>query len=317
MKKNCHEKLFIAVAGHLVDDEIIRPGSKKISALGGISYNLAALLTVMKNGGIFPVCEIGQDIQAKFSKAFRENEIVDSSGVRILSRPNVVNKLVYNSNGNREEWNSRIPARLSLVSLSDDIDALLLNFISGDDVGIEELSGFKERSNALIYCDYHSLALGRDDRGKRFYRKHPEWEQYLAQVDIAQMNSKELATITGNESERSAKIAAGCMMIHRAGPKIVVVTMGRKGAVISLDNGRLKYFLPPIPIFQEIDPTGCGDTFASVFLYNYLLKGDPLKSAEIATGYAAAKATFCGIEGFSRIDDIVRDLKPCPKPIKI
>lgn len=317
MNKNRYEKLSIAVVGHLVDDEIIRPGGAKISALGGISYNLAALLSIMKKAIIFPVCEIGQDIQAKFNKEFGENEIVDSSGVKILSRPNVVNRLVYDHSGNREEWNSRIPDRLSLVSLSDDIDALLLNFISGDDVGIEELSRFKERSNALIYCDYHSLALGRDDQGKRFYRKHPEWEQYLAQVDIAQMNSKELATITGNESDRAAEIAAGCMMIHRAGPKTVVVTMGRKGAVISLDNGRLKYFLPPIPISQEIDPTGCGDTFASVFLYNYLLTQDPLKSAKIAAGFAAAKATFSGIDGFNRIDDTVRDLKPGSEPIEI
>ncbi len=317
MNNNRSEKPSIAVVGHLVADEIIHPGGAKISALGGISYNLAALLSIMKKGIIFPVCEIGQDIHAKFNKAFGENEIVDSFGVKILSWPNVVNRLVYDYSGNREEWNSRIPDRLSLEKVAGGIDALLLNFISGDDVGVEELFRFKEKSNAFIYCDYHSLALGRDDRGKRFYRKHPQWEQYLAQADIAQMNLKELATITGHESERAVKIAAGCMMIHRAGPKIVVVTMGSKGAVISVENGRLKYFLPPVPIYKEIDPTGCGDTFASVFLYNYMLTQDPLKSAKTAARYAAAKATFSGIDGFNKINDIVRGLNSGSEPIKI
>ena len=83
VNNNHNDKPSIAVVGHLVDDEIIRPGGEKISALGGISYNLAALLSVMKKAKILPVCEIGQDIQAKFNKTFGENEIVDSSGVKI------------------------------------------------------------------------------------------------------------------------------------------------------------------------------------------------------------------------------------------
>ncbi len=307
----------IAVVGHLVADEIIRPGGEKVSALGGISYNLATLLAVMKSGKILPVCEIGRDIEPEFNKAFGSSELVDSSGVKVVSEPNVVNRLEYDNSGNRTEWNSRIPDRLSLENIRGRPDAVLMNFISGDDLAIEDLTRFRGRFNGLIYLDYHSLALGRDDQGKRFYRKHPDWEKYVAGADIVQMNSMELATIAGKNANDAEKVGENCKMVHDTGPKICVVTLGKDGLVLSLDSGKTTYFIPSIPVPLEVDPTGCGDTFASVFLYSYLLAGNVLKAAKRANKYAAAKATFAGIDGFDSISEIADRLGPSPEPVKI
>ena len=307
----------IAVAGHLVADEIVYSDGEKISAPGGISYNLAALLSIMKSGKIISICEIGSDKDDLYEEYFGKHDIVDSSAVRRTALPNVVNRLVYNSDGNREEWNSRVPERLSLDNIGNDVDAVLVNFISGDDFGADELIEFRDRFSGLIFCDYHSLALGRDNDGKRFFRKHPEWERYLSQADIVQMNIAEFATISGIERLSFGNIIAACSLIHGLRPDICIITLGRNGAVLSMERGKTVYHLPPIAVPNEIDPTGCGDTMAAVFLYNYLLSSDPLQSASIASRYAAAKVTFAGLNGFKRIDSILDSVGTGAAPVKI
>lgn len=307
----------IAVAGNLVADEIFYTGGEKVSALGGISYNLAALLSIMKDGKIIPLCEIGSDKEELFEEYFGKSDIVDSSAVRRTTLPNVVNRLVYNNDGSRDEWNSRIPERLSLENIGNDVDAVLFNFISGDDFSVDDLSEFRGRFEGLTFCDYHSLALGRNGEGKRFFRKHPEWERYVSQMDIVQMNIAELATISGVEGLSFGNIIAVCSMIHSLRPDICIITLGRNGAVLSAENGKAVYHLPPISIKNEVDPTGCGDTLAAVFLYNYLLSRDPLQSAVIANRYAAAKVTFAGLDGFNNIDSIIDGMGESAAPVKI
>jgi len=309
--------LQIAAAGHLAADEIIYSDGEKISAPGGISYNLAALLSIMKRGKIIPVCEIGFDIEELFNEYFGKYDIIDSSAVRKTPLPNVVNRLVYDSDGSRNEWNSRIPDQLFLEKLDNKVDAVLMNFISGDDFGVDELTRFRERYGGIIFCDYHSLALGRDSEGKRYFRKHPEWDRYLSQVDIAQMNIAELATISGVEGLSFGNIIAVCSLIHNLGPDICIITLGRNGVVLSMNKGKEVNHIPPVIVHNEIDPTGCGDTFAAVFLHDYLLSGDPLQSAAVANRYAAAKVTFAGLDGFKRINSILEGLGPDAEPVKI
>jgi hypothetical protein len=307
----------IAVVGHLVADEIIYHSGEKISAPGGISYNLAALLSIMKEGKIIPLCEIGFDMVDLFEEYFGKHRLVDKSAIRETSLPNVVNRLVYAGDGSREEWNSRIPDRLSLDDITEDLNAVLMNFISGDDLAVEDIENFRERSDCPVFCDYHSLALGRDGEGKRFFRKHPEWERYLAQMDIVQMNIAELATISGVEGLSFGNIIAVCSLIHNLGPEICIITLGRNGLVLSMDKGSSVYHIPPVVVADEVDPTGCGDTLAAVFLHNYLLSGDPLHSAVSGNRYAAAKATFSGLDGFKDMGSIMERIGSGAEPVKI
>jgi adenosine kinase len=311
------EEPRIAVVGHLVADEIIYAGGDKTLAPGGISYNLAALISVMDRGRIIPVCEVGSDYEETYSAYFGGNGLIDSSFIRKIDLPNVVNRLVYDGEGGREEWNSRIPERLSLADIDRGIDAALINFISGDDLSAEELSDFRNRYEGVIFCDYHSLALGRDPAGKRFYRKHPGWEKYLSAADIAQMNIAELTTLCDLSSLNFGDIMSACRAIHSLRAGMVIITLGKNGAVLSLEAGKSAYHLPSLPVDNEIDPTGCGDTFAAVFLYYYLITGNPLKSAAIANRYAAAKAAFAGIDGFRSLDSVLRSLGPEMEPVKI
>ena len=305
----------IAVAGHLVYDEIVFPSGKSEVSLGGISYNIAALCAMMRKGRLYCVCRIGSDRKAEFDRIFEHCPVLDNSLIKTADKLNVVNRLVYSTNGSREEWNSRIPEPISLQAIPAEIDALLMNFISGDDVLTDDLDMFRRRFDGVIYLDYHSLALGHNPDGSRFYRYNKKWMEYVSAADILQLNAAELFSIVGQSESVPEAIAVQCRMLHEQGPGAIIVTMGNRGAVISGESGERKYFIPPLNIVREMDSTGCGDTLAAVTLYNYLISGDILSSAIEGSRWATAKATFSGLQGFSSIQEILDRIGPSPKLI--
>jgi hypothetical protein len=307
----------IVVAGHLVHDEIVLPGGCSITALGGISYNLAALCSAMSAGNLIVLCEIGTDIKPVFDNTFKSCDIMDRSLIRTTNLPNVVNRLVYDSHGSRTEWNSRVPGGISLINAPRDIDAVLLNFISGDDISLEELRLFGDRFGGIIYEDFHSLSLGRNPDGSRYFRKNPNWREYVSIADIVQLNLAELGTITGKNVADVEEAVSDCEVLHQAGPENVVVTMGDKGSVLSMESGKRKYQIPVNKIEKEVDATGCGDTLAAVALYQLIKTGNLLFAVSEGCRWAAAKATFSGISGFVDISGVLDRVGPTSRPVEL
>ena len=306
----------LAVVGHLVCDRIVLPGGETTEALGGVSYNIAALTSLMKAGRLLPVCEVGEDIKSVLPETFGKSPVFDDSAVKYTSLPNVVNTLVYDSSGSRQEWNSRKPEPLSLVNIPENVDAVLFNFISGDDVTLDELEAFRKRFDGITYCDFHSLALGRSRAGKRFFRTHPRWREYLSPMDVVQMNLAEFATIAdarGTMREAASRIG----IVHENGPETVIITMGKGGFLLSENSGKEIYHVPAVQIPDEVDTTGCGDTLAAALIYHFTVSGDISQSAANANMHAAAKATFSGIDGFADIDRIISSLGPPVEPVRI
>lgn len=294
----------IAVAGHLVYDEIVFPDGTITSALGGITYNLAAFCAVMTDGQLLPVCEVGSDRRGTFDEAFGHCGILDDSLINTIDMPNVVNRLVYNDEGERMEWNSRVPESLSLAPIPKTVDCALLNFISGDDFELNDLGKFRNSFDGIIYMDYHSLALGRLPDGSRYFRKHPRWREYTSAADILQLNLTELSTIVKSKGSNPKSVMDSCKAIHDSGPDTIIVTMGENGVVLSIASDSTAWFIPPISIEREVDTTGCGDTLAAVTLYHHIRGDNILRSLRKASLWAAAKASFSGFNGFKEIEEI-------------
>ena len=307
----------IAVAGHLVYDEIVFPDGAITSALGGITYNLAAFCAVMTDGRLLPVCEIGSDRRETFDKAFGRCGVLDDSLINTIDLPNVVNRLVYNERGKRMEWNSRVPESLSLAPIPKTVDCALLNFISGDDFELNDLRGFRDSFDGIIYMDYHSLALGRSPDGGRYYRKHPRWREYTSAADILQLNLAELSTIMETKGADPKSVMESCKAIHDSGPDTIIVTMGENGVVLSVASDSTAWLIPPISIEKEVDATGCGDTLAAVTLYYHIRGEDILQSLRKGSLWAAAKATFSGLDGFADIENILARIEPSIEPLKL
>lgn len=309
MVKLLRKTPVIALVGHMCKDEIISPNGILKTAFGGTAYNLAALASVMKAGTILPVCRLGLDMDELSEPLFSISPLIDKSGVLRSRFPNVIHRLTYAKSGERAEWNSGKQTPLPLGPVCLQADAILLNFISGSDVRLGDLKKFKTVYKGLIYSDFHSLSLGYSKAQIRYHRRHPYWKEYLAAIDMLQMNIGELRTLFDDSFDDIGTIKQVCRVLHTLGPRNINITLGSKGVIVSDIKNRILEHLQAAKIPKEVDPTGCGDTFAGVFLYNYLLNGDTLKSAKTANLYAAAKATFSGLDGFKEIHSLVEHLK--------
>lgn len=115
----------------------------------------------------------------------------------------------------------------------------------------------------------------------------------LACTDILTPNQTEAESITGIKiiDETSAHKAA--KLIHEAGPKIVIITMGAKGVYVSSDNE--SFFMPAFRV-NAVDTTAAGDVFNGALVVA-LSKGAPLRQAvEQACKAAAISVTRIGAQ---------------------
>jgi sugar/nucleoside kinase (ribokinase family) len=114
--------------------------------------------------------------------------------------------------------------------------------------------------------------------------------EVLSKVDALVINDEELRQLAGDHNIKRSALA-----VLRMGPKTLVVKRGDAGAMLFDESG--VFFAPAYPLETEVDPTGCGDTFAGAIL-GVLARGERIdrsawKRALLA---GATVASFC-VEG--------------------
>jgi 2-dehydro-3-deoxygluconokinase len=113
----------------------------------------------------------------------------------------------------------------------------------------------------------------------------------MAQADIALPSLEDAVALTG-----LAEPEAILDFYLRLGPRIVVLKLGAKGAMLATPEARV--LIPPFPC-TPVDGTGAGDTFCGSFLAR-LIAGD---APEQAARYAAAAAAL-KCEGYGAVTPI-------------
>ena len=106
-------------------------------------------------------------------------------------------------------------------------------------------------------------------------------KEVLAISKIFFLNHEEAFQFTGvNDIHDAAN------HIHLAGPEIVVIKMGAKGAYLSIDSDG--FYFPAFPVKTVVDPTGAGDSFAGGFMGYLAQTDDPDFIEAVLTGTAMA-----------------------------
>ena len=113
-------------------------------------------------------------------------------------------------------------------------------------------------------------------------------KEVLAVSRIFLINHEEAIQFTGTKD-----IPDAACILHSAGPEVVVIKMGAKGAYISFNNRAL--YVPVFPVERVVDPTGAGDSFAGGFMGCLAQAGKPDFIEAVLTG--SAVASF-GVENF-------------------
>jgi ribokinase len=115
----------------------------------------------------------------------------------------------------------------------------------------------------------------------------------LEKVDVLIANETEILVLTGADEIGMHTAAAACKPLHDAGVGSVIMTLGKKGALVTNKDGDTRV---PGYVVKAIDTTSAGDTFTGT-LACLLAEGRGLEEAvSFANAAAALSATKQGAQ---------------------
>ena len=233
------------------------------------------------------------------------------AGIQMVAEPNNRVELHYLDDERRSEYQRGgvKPWRWEeLAPVLPSLDALYINFISGNELELETARRLRVGFAGPIYADLHSLMLGYDADGLRIPKPVQEWRDWLHCFDILQVNEDELALLSHfwGDPWRFASEVVGDEL------RLLIVTLGSRGAAyvaspayqdnpLSWRRSGLhvhKTLTRPGPAASQLvpaeklndpgDPTGCGDVWGATFFFR-LLAGDALPVAMAHANQTAAR----------------------------
>lgn len=249
-------------------DVSLKDGDNFKKMAGGAPANVSA--TIARLGGkASMIGKVGNDSFGDFLVETLEDYQVDTSMVvRDKSLPTTMALVSLVTGGERDFQFYRGAdknLRMTDFSLTDVMESKVIHF--GSATALLE-APLRETYFSLIKRAYNEKKFisfdpnFREDLWKGNENEFIELSrEILAYTDFVKVSDEELAILT-NEDE----VSNGIAKLHQFGAKIVAVTIGEEGSIIS--NGE-KYEVVPSKSIEAIDTTGAGDAFVGAVLYQF------------------------------------------------
>ncbi len=244
----------ICCIGHITLDRVITP-RKTVYMPGGTSYYFSKGINRLKKIDYQLVTAVGQS----------EMHIVDelrNEGIDVISLPSKKSVFFENKYGeNSNERTQRVLAKADPFTIeglkNTDAKIYHLGSLLADDFSIEVVKYLSTKG--LVSVDVQGYL--REVQGENVIAV--DWKdklETLKYIHTLKVNEYEMEVLTGkNEAHAAAK------QIADWGVKEVVVTTGSYGSLIYADGNY--YEIEAYPPKELIDPTGCGDTYSTGYLY--------------------------------------------------
>ncbi len=258
----------ILLIGHSIIDhfEELKNG---ISRPGGILYSAIGMISVSNlNDKIYLLTSWNEKSFHLFEKVYLKTNLRFAN--KIDKMPEVILKLTGRSERREKYKNLSLQLFINQSIKWNQFDGLLINMITGFDISLEQLQFIRKNYNGLIYFDVHTLSRGVGQNMTREFRPIEQIDLWLSNINILQCNQNELNTIipTGREKYRIEKI-------FEYGLKLIIITKGKKGAIVYFKNGNeIKSITAKGEKVEMKNKIGCGDIFGAVFFYSYITTRD-------------------------------------------
>jgi len=305
----------VSVVGAAVYDEIITHEGKRRESYGGIIYNLIALSSVGDEDlVILPISNVAEDRFDDVFRIIKDVPKVDTSGLRKVPGELTQVKLIYRTVSQRDEivYNLMKPLTLEDMKPALDSDGILINFINGTEVDLDTVRKLRGETRAVLHLDIHNKVVrwGEDGRGgKKTYVRFEGWQDWVKNFDVVQMNEFECSMVVGRDLKSQDDYISAAYEILNAGPRVVLVTLGPLGSVMCHRmDGKAYYYhcaCPAMDVEKVIDTTGCGDSFSSGFLCNYLKTRNPITANAAANIVGGINCETSGLGNLEKARDAV------------
>jgi len=289
----------VAVIGHLSVDTILLPTRKlPFTVLGG-----AATYTSFIVKHLDAVASIISKVGASFPQAYLwwlEQEGIDISGVS--KHPGDLTtgfELTYTND--LVERTLKLKAKgpaLTIEDIPQNFHAKAIHLAPiANEISYEVAEQIKQSTDTLS-LDPQGLLRSFDEAGNVGDRAFVD-NRIFTLINIYKSSQNEIYALTG-ETELKPAIRA----IHDVGVETVIVTMGAKGSVFSVEGAQ--YTVGACPSQVLVDPTGAGDVFIGAFLTEYLRQKESLWCAAVGSAAASVVVEGLGPTYFGDKEEIYR-----------
>jgi sugar/nucleoside kinase (ribokinase family) len=149
----------------------------------------------------------------------------------------------------------------------------------------------------ILCLDPQGLTRSFDAEGNVFENAAEVNNDIFSLINVFKSSQHEIFALTG-EKELKPAIRA----IHDVGVETVIVTMGSKGSVLSVEGAQ--YNIGACPSNVLVDPTGAGDVFIGGFLAEYLKGKESVWCAAVGSAAASMVVESIGPTYFGKKEDI-------------
>lgn len=288
----------LTVVGHFSVDTIILPTRKSpFVVLGGATTytsfaakNLDACTSVISKVGVsFPQAYLW----------WLEQEGIDISGVtRYPDEATTSFELTYLENF--DDRSLKLRSHGAALSVDDIPAGFRSKAIHLGPIANEipyEVAELLKNCCDILSLDPQGLTRSFDAQGNVFEKAAEVNNDIFSLVNVFKSSQHEIFALTG-EKELKPAIRA----IHDVGVETVIVTLGSKGSVLSVEGAQ--YNVGACPSNVLVDPTGAGDVFIGGFLAEYLRGKESLWCAAVGSASASMVVESIGPTYFGKKEDI-------------
>jgi len=252
----------IVSVGHFCIDSIFLPGKNAPFVVLGGSPTYVSFAARRLDARVAAISKIGGDFPAAYLWWLRQ-EGVDLSGVtRVENAQTTRFELKYNDD--LSDRTLRLKSRAPPMTVDDLPNSLKAKAIHVAPIAGEITSEVAEKLRScteVLSLDPQGLVRNFDQNGNVGSGLLKD-KRILELISIYKSSLNEIETIT-NRPDLDSAIKA----IHDYGVKTVIVTLGMKGTMLSVEGD-----ICNIPAYKTrvVDPTGAGDVFIGGFLAEYI-----------------------------------------------
>ena len=272
-------KVQIACVGHItLDDIVLHTGETRMHCFGGAAiYSASGVAYWRRDKDVGIITRRGLDFTDEMLQPIADHPAMDVSDFIPLDRDGIGLWLIYDSDGYRH-WITKHTS----ISLEDatprpqDMPMHMLETAQGFHFAPVPLP----QVLPLVQAVPKGRIIQLDPHYDWFYPQHEEeWNKVLAYVDILMPSEDELTKFFAIPLQEDPLAYKPYMIsLAQRGPKIVVVKLGEKGALMYLKEENIFYLIPPYG-GDVVDVTGAGDSFCGSFLSDYIQHKDPYRAA--------------------------------------
>ncbi|MEM3700290.1 MAG: PfkB family carbohydrate kinase [Candidatus Bathyarchaeia archaeon] len=292
----------VVVVGHFAIDSILLPYRQMPYVILGGSAAYVSLTVRRLNAKASVFSKVGEDFPEAYLWWLKE-EGIDLSGVTKVKNAQTTRfelKYDYGFLNKTLRLKSRAPP-ITVEDLPKSFKSRAVHIAPiADEITYEVAE--KLRSNAeILSIDPQGLVRNFDTEGYITYSSLLD-KRILELANIYKSSLDEIKAATGLSDLNSAVKA-----VHDYGVETVIVTLGAKGALLSVEG--TKYTIPAYPCEKIVDPTGAGDAFIGGFLAEYVRGEDSLWCAYVGSAAASFAVEAVGptfMEGESEIHQRAR-----------